>query len=113
MQGGGAGAAAGPAGGDVSSLLERQQERFQADPSDRRAFEALEEALFVAGDWPALVALYEQRLGAADLEKTPRELARVHLRLAQVLDERMGAGERAIEHLRLAVRADPRCRPAL
>ena len=42
--------------------------RFAANPSDRVAFEALEEAHFVAGRWPALVDLYVQRLLAPELD---------------------------------------------
>jgi tetratricopeptide (TPR) repeat protein len=97
----------------VSSTLDRQLERFRADPGDRRAFDALEEHLFLAGRWTDLVSLYEQRLAARDLASAPRERSRVLFRLGQVWGERRADPERAAECFRAAVAADPTCRPAL
>ena len=37
----------------MTPLLDRQRERFLADPNDAQAFQALEEELFLAGDWTA------------------------------------------------------------
>jgi tetratricopeptide (TPR) repeat protein len=95
----------------VSSILDRHRERFLANPGDRRAFEALEEAHFVAGDWNGLVGLYERRLEARDL--AGREQARVWFRLGQVLEERRGDAARAADCWRRALAADPTCRAAL
>ena len=89
--------------------------RFAANPSDRVAFEALEEAHFVAGRWPALVELYEQRLRAPELD-TPKQAparARLLLRLAQVLEERCEQVDGAVDRYEEAVRLDPGLRPAL
>ncbi len=89
--------------------------RFSADPTDRVAFETLEEAHFVAGHWSALVGLYEQRLGAADLaaDAKPAARARLLLRLAQVLEERCERVDDAVPRYEEALRLDPSLRPAL
>lgn len=89
--------------------------RFEAKPDDGVAFAALEEALFVSGEWTELVAIYERRLGAADLaaERGAKLRARVVLRLAQVLEERCSDGDAALARYREAVALDPTLRPAL
>jgi hypothetical protein len=89
----------------VSSVLDRQRERFQANPGDRRAFEALEEALFVSGDWDGLVAHYDHRLTAPELAEAPAERALLLLRLGQVWEERRQDPGRAAECFRGAVRS--------
>ena len=43
----------------MSAPLAADLERFRARPEDAQAFDALEERLFVAGQWPSLVELYE------------------------------------------------------
>jgi tetratricopeptide (TPR) repeat protein len=89
--------------------------RFAANPGDRMAFEALEEAHFVAGRWPALVELYEQRLHAPELE-TPKQAparAKLLLRLAQVLEERCEQVDDAVARYEEALRLDAGLRPAL
>ena len=88
--------------------------RFEAKPEDAAAFAALEEALFVAGDWRELVSVYDKRLAAADLSaaRAPKQRARVALRRAQALDERLADAEAAISGYREAVALDPTLRPA-
>jgi tetratricopeptide (TPR) repeat protein len=89
--------------------------RFAANPSDRVAFEALEEAHFVAGRWPALVELYSQRLLAPELDGARHAGARSRLllRLAQVLEERCDRVDDAVARYEEAFRLDASLRPAL
>ncbi len=89
--------------------------RFAANPSDRVAFEALEEAHFVAGRWPQLVDLYSQRLLAPELAATKQGPARSRLllRLAQVLEERCERVDDAVARYEEALRLDASLRPAL
>ena len=89
--------------------------RFEAKPEDAVAFAALEEALFVAGDWPELLSVYERRLAASDLSggKQPKQRARVLMRRAQVQAERLGQLDGAIASLREATLLDGTLRPAL
>ncbi len=94
-------------------IQDPHRERFDLDPGDRRAFEELEEAAFVAGDWSELVALYERRLEAPDLENDATERGRLLHRLGRVHAERCNAPGAALACWRDAVRADPTCRPAL
>jgi tetratricopeptide (TPR) repeat protein len=95
--------------------VEELSARFAANPSDRVAFEALEEAHFVGGRWPALVELYAQRLRAPELESAKQAPARARLllRLAQVLEERCERVDDAIARYEEAVRLDASLRPAL
>ncbi|MDJ0851248.1 MAG: hypothetical protein QNK04_22985 [Myxococcota bacterium] len=95
----------------MSSILERHRERFRADPSDRRAFEALEESLFVSRDGPGLLELYRHRLTDPELAASPREHGRLLFRLGQITDE-SGDEEAACAHFREAAATDPTCRPA-
>jgi tetratricopeptide (TPR) repeat protein len=97
----------------VSTILDRHRERFRADAGDKRAFEALEEALFVAGDWDGLVEIYTHRVSSPDLAQEPAERARLLTRLGQVYGERRGDAERAAECFRAAVSTDAACRGAL
>jgi tetratricopeptide (TPR) repeat protein len=89
--------------------------RFAANPSDRVAFEALEEAHFVAGRWPALVGLYTERLAAPELDAAKHGplRARLLLRLAQVLEERCERIDDAVVRYQEALRLDATLRPAL
>ncbi|MDP9135932.1 MAG: hypothetical protein M3N56_14030, partial [Actinomycetota bacterium] len=89
--------------------------RFAANPSDRVAFEALEEAHFVAGRWPALVDLYAQRLLAPELDAARHAgvRSRLLLRLAQVLEERCDRVDDAVARYEEALRLDSSLRPAL
>lgn len=85
----------------------RLRERFDADPSDRAAFEGLEEAAFVAGDWRALIHLYEAHLAASGERRTPAERARLLFRMAQAIEEVGGDPARILEVLRDAAVLDP------
>ncbi|MBW2361078.1 MAG: hypothetical protein JRG84_09275 [Deltaproteobacteria bacterium] len=96
----------------MPSILDHQRDRFAANASDRRAFEALEEAAFVAGDWDELVGVLQHRLEDPALVDEFRERARVLYRLGQA-EERRGRAEAALVHWHAAVVADPACRSAL
>jgi tetratricopeptide (TPR) repeat protein len=89
--------------------------RFEAKPEDAVAFAALEEALFVAGDWRELLSVYERRLAAKDLSggRAPKQRARVLLRRAQVQGERLHDEEAALASLREATLLDDTLRPAM
>lgn len=104
-----------PRGKTVDANLEGLRTRFDADPGDGLAFEALEEAHFLAGEWNALVALYERRLEADPLNAADHAplRARLVLRLAQVLEERCMDAEQALARFEEAVELDPSHRPAL
>jgi tetratricopeptide (TPR) repeat protein len=98
----------------AQATVDELSARFAANPSDRVAFEALEEAHFVAGRWSALVELYTQRLRAPDLDAAragPR--SRMLLRLAQVLEERCDRIDEAVARYEEALRLDASLRPAL
>lgn len=91
----------------------RLRERFDADPADRVAFETLEEHYFVAGDWAALIPIYEAHLRAAGDARTPADQARLLFRMAQAIEEGAGDLPRAAEALRAAVALEPGFAPAL
>ena len=90
----------------VTSLLDRQRERFLADPDDERAFQALEEDLFLAGDWDGVMEVYGRRLEAASIADQPRERAGIHCRRGQVYQDRRNDFDSAIECYREALNAD-------
>lgn len=97
----------------MNPALERHREQFEADPTRVPAFEALEEHYFVDGDWDALVALYDARLGAPDLQAKPAVRARLLFRLGQVLEERCGRPDDALARYEEAARLAPDFQPAL
>jgi tetratricopeptide (TPR) repeat protein len=97
----------------VTSLLDRQRERFLADPDDEHTFRALEEDLFLAGDWDAVMEVYERRLEAPSIADQPREQAAIHCRRGQVYQDRRNDLDLAIECYREALNADAQHRPAL
>ena len=97
----------------MTSLLDRQRERFLADPDDEHAFQALEEELFLAGEWDRVMEVYERRLEAASIADQPREVAAIHCRRGQVYQDRRNDPDRAIECYRQALSADAQYRPAL
>jgi len=97
----------------LTPLLDRQRERFLADPNDAQAFQALEEEMFLAGDWTGVIEVYERRLGAESIADQPREQAAIHCRIGQVHHERLGNPERAIACYREALQIDSQFRPAL
>jgi tetratricopeptide (TPR) repeat protein len=97
----------------LPSILERHRERFCADPGDDRAFSALEESLFVAGEWPELAGLYEHRLNAPSLAEDAPGRAQLQLRLAEIHHDRLEDRVQAAACYRAAITADPTCRVAL
>ena len=97
----------------MTSLLDRQRERFLADPDDEHAFRALEEDLFLAGDWDGVMEVYERRLEAPSIADQPREQAAIHCRRGQVYQDRRNDLDLAIECYREALSADAQHRPAL
>ncbi len=97
----------------MTEALERQRERFEADPTQTSSFAALEEAYFFEGDWPALVALYRLRLSARDLAERPDARGRLLYRLAQVLEERCQDREQALATYQEAAQLAPRFAPTL
>jgi tetratricopeptide (TPR) repeat protein len=99
--------------GWVTTRIERLRERFEADPSDRGAFEAIEEQAFLRGDWSALVPVYERYLAAVESSTSPLEVARLQYRLGHALEEAGLDPERAEVCHRRALEIDPRFAPAL
>jgi len=97
----------------VTAATDRHWERFRDAPGDTPAFEALEQHLYLAGDWSALADLYTHRLTDPALARRMREQAHLQLRLAQVRWERLHDADGALESLAAALRADPQFRPAL
>ncbi len=97
----------------MTPLLDRQRERFLADPNDAQAFQALEEELFLAGDWAGVIEIYERRLSAESIANQPREQAAIHCRIGQVHQQRLSEPERAIACYREALQIDSQYRPAL
>ncbi len=97
----------------MSAALASELERFRGRPDDAKAFEAMEEQLFVAGQWRLLVELYEARLGASSVLASPRERARVFVRLGRVFGEHLADPARAESCFRSALAAEARHRPAL
>ena len=89
----------------MTSELINYRERFERNPSDRKAFLALEGDLFLRGSWEHLIPLYEQHLAAArGLDRAER--ARTLCRFGQALEEGQTASERAAECYRKALELD-------
>jgi tetratricopeptide (TPR) repeat protein len=98
---------------DVDASIRQQLARFEADPDAAVAFEVLEEHFFMIQAWNDLAALYRGRLRAPSLTDQPGARAQLLLRLGQLLEERCGDVDRAIDAYQSAVRLDPQLRPAL
>ncbi|MDJ0868514.1 MAG: hypothetical protein QNK03_20570, partial [Myxococcota bacterium] len=97
----------------MSTHLERHVRRFEDDPADSGAFEALEERYFREGAWSDLVPLYERRLEGCGEALEPPERARLLFRLGQALDEGLDRPEAAAERVRQAIELDPNFAPAI
>jgi tetratricopeptide (TPR) repeat protein len=97
----------------VSEIVEQHRAALASDPENIRAFEALQEHLFLEGEWDQLVGVYEQRLQAPSLQDDGPARASLMLRMAQVLEERCGDIDRALQLYWDVARLDPQCRPAL
>ena len=95
-------------------MLERLRERFLADPGDTRAFAALEEQWFVAGQLGRSgLALPAPARRAASSRRTPSSAPGVLFRLGQIWSERRGDSDAAARCFREALAASPEQRPAL
>jgi len=97
----------------VTSLLDRQRERFLANPDSEQSFQSLEEDLFLAGDWEAVIQIYQRRLEAESLAEQPRRRAEIQFRMGQVYHDHLGDPDRAITCYREALRSDSQYRPAM
>ncbi|MCZ6463713.1 MAG: tetratricopeptide repeat protein, partial [Proteobacteria bacterium] len=97
----------------MSVTLEDHRQSFEDDPGDNRAFEALDEHHFLAGEWEELVTLYRRRADAPTLEDQPAVRVAVLFRLGQLLEERCLRADDALECYWEVARLDPQCRPAL
>ena len=97
----------------MTSLLDRQRERFLANPDDEQSFQSLEEDLVLAGDWDGVIEIYERRLEAESLADQPRGRAEIHFRMGQVYHDRLGDPDRAIACYREALSSDNQYRPAM
>ncbi len=97
----------------MDPALERHQRQFEEDPTRVQSFEALEESHFLNGEWDALVALYDRRIGASDLETKPAVRARLLFRLGQVLEDRAADADAALTRYEGAARLAPDFQPAL
>jgi tetratricopeptide (TPR) repeat protein len=91
--------------------MQRLLERLSANPADMAAFATLEEHLFLAGDWGRLAGIYECRISA--LQPGDRELPELLLRLARLLDERLGDPVPARRRYEELLRIQPRHPAAL
>jgi len=97
----------------VDASIRQQLERFQANPDATAAFEVLEEHFFMTQAWRELAALYRRRAQAPSLAGQPLARAQLLLRLGQVLEERSGDVDAAIDAYHECVRLDPQLRSAL
>ena len=96
----------------MADPLSRHRERFAADPDASASFDLLEEHCFLGERWEELVALYRQRLTAKALANDAPHRARLHHRLAQILEERLRDVEAALDAFRECVRLDASRRAA-
>jgi len=97
----------------VATTVDRDWERFRASPSDTRAFEAIQQHLFLEARWTELVALYADRLADPGVAENVRERTQLYFRRAQIQVDRLGDADGALESLTLVLRDDPQHRPAL
>lgn len=90
--------------GHLDEAARMWRELLQLRPDHARAWEALESHLRASGDPEALLGFY-----AAELERSddPAQSARLLRASARVLDEGLGLGSQAIEHLRRALHLQP------
>ncbi|MGH0034250.1 MAG: tetratricopeptide repeat protein [Myxococcota bacterium] len=93
--------------------FDRQLQDFVANPDNLNAFEALEEQLFISGQWDELVEVYRTRVSAPSLADEPRSQAKLLFRLAQILEERCQDLEQAERTYWEVARLDSRFAPAV
>ncbi|MBW1884286.1 MAG: tetratricopeptide repeat protein [Deltaproteobacteria bacterium] len=97
----------------MSTVLDQHKQSFESDPSNKPAFDALEEHYFMAGQWDQLVAVYDRRLAAPEFSSEPTLSVPILFRLAQVYEERCLDTDLAIENYWKAAKIDPTHRAAL
>lgn len=95
------------------SAIVAHEERFERDPRDPAAFEALEEHHYLAGQWSELERLYERRLTAELRDGSPTDQARILVRLGQMLERGREDRDGALRRYREAAERAPDFRPAL
>jgi tetratricopeptide (TPR) repeat protein len=100
-------------GGAFAVSFDRQLQDFVANPDNTNAFEALEEQLFIGGQWDELVEVYRTRLQATSVTSEPAVQAKLLFRLAQILEERCQDLEQAERTYWEVARLDPQCAPAV
>ncbi len=100
-----------PATADQQARIQRLLQTFTTDPTDLRAFRALEEHMFLEGNWRELANVYECRLGA--LPATGSDRVELLGRLASVLAERVGDLAKARARYEEIVRLQPQNAVAL
>ncbi len=100
-----------PVTADPQARIARLLSSFTNDPSDLRAFRALEEHMFLEGNWRELANVYEARLRA--LPATGTERADLLARLAGVLLDRVGDLSAARARYEEVVRLQPQNAAAL
>ncbi len=97
----------------MSTLLDRHRQALAQDPEDRRAFEALQEHLFLEGSWDEFVTIVRRRLEAPSLQQDSAARTPLLFRLGQVLQDRCNRLDEAAEIYTEIVHIDPTFRPAL
>ncbi len=89
----------------LTPTLQRLLDGFAVEPTDARAFRTLEQSLFEAGSWSPLAGVYELRLSVLAPEGPER--AQLLLRLASLLEDRLGDRAAARRRYEEVLRFDP------
>ncbi len=97
----------------MAAILDQHRDAFESDPSNKQAFDALEEHFFMAGRWNKLVAAYEHRLEAQEFVDEPTRSIPILFRMAQIYEERRLDVDSALENYWKVAKLDPSHRPAL
>jgi tetratricopeptide (TPR) repeat protein len=96
----------------MEDRLSDHRERFVQDPDATASFQLLEEDCFLSEEWLELAKIYRHRLRARSLVEDARGRAQIQLRLAKLLEERIGDEDGAIDAYRECVQLDAALRPA-
>lgn len=91
--------------------IQQLLDRLAVDPHDLAAFRALEEHFFLGGEWSRLAGVYECRIAA--LAGGSPEWSELMVRLARVLEQRLGAAEAARRRYEELLERSPRHPEAL
>jgi tetratricopeptide (TPR) repeat protein len=92
-------------GQGLPPTLQRLLDGFAVEPTDAKAFRTLEQSLFEAGAWSQLAGVYELRLSVLAPEGLER--TQVLLRLASLLEDRLGDRPAARRRYEEALRSEP------